>query len=109
MPVSDVFEKWGLGYSGCSGGDAGSPAQRSIWVSGIEWGGGDDASTLQRQLLADVRLPPAGYATWSDNIAYIFDRQVMKLLSAMEGGVVTDFKKVAEFRSPFVVGRQGFF
>jgi hypothetical protein len=103
------FEKWALGYSGCVGGDPGCPSRRSIWVSGIEWGGGDDESSLLGQIATDVSLPPTGFSKWGDNLEYIFDRQVLKLLSATEGGVVADFRKFAELRNPFVVGGQGYF
>src|SRR5262245_6012481 len=102
MAATDAFNKWGLGYSGCVGGDAGSANRPSIWVSGIEWGGGDDAASLRRQFELDVSRPPAGFSLWSDNLQYIFDRQIAKLLSAIEGGAATDFRKFAELRAPFV-------
>ncbi len=34
------FKEWCPGYSGCDGGDIGNEDNPSVWVCGIEWGGG---------------------------------------------------------------------
>lgn len=103
------FEKWGLGYSGCDGGDIGSPENPSIWVCGIEWGGGHSPEGLESHMNEDSSHPPGGYEVWTDNLAYIFNWQVMKLLTAINGNNVSEYKKFAEHVQPFVLGRKGYF
>ncbi|WP_260951748.1 hypothetical protein [Campylobacter sp. RM16187] len=38
--TEEYFKKWALGFSGCDGGDIGSPENPSAWLCGIEWGEG---------------------------------------------------------------------
>ena len=49
MGIDARFAKWATGFSGCDGGDIGSPKSRSIWFCGIEWGWGhpNDVKKLQ--------------------------------------------------------------
>jgi len=109
MGVTKNFENWALGYSGCDGGDIGSPSKPSIWVCGIEWGGGHTPEALVTHMEDDVNCPPRGYADWTENLAYIFNWQVVKLLSVISGGSVSDYKKFAETVKPFVEGSSGYF
>ena len=46
MSITERFENWALGYSGCDGGDLGYPSSPSTWVCGIEWGGGHTPEAL---------------------------------------------------------------
>lgn len=103
------FKEWGLGYSGCDGGDIGTPQMKSKWICGIEWGGGHDPQSLVRYMQEDVSAPPRGYESWEENISYIFNWQVMKLLSAIEGGKVENYKSFAKDAKPFVEGSNGYF
>ncbi len=109
MPVSTEFEKWGLGYAGCDGGDIGSPQLPSVWVCGIEWGGGHDPDGLRQHMQEDAQTPPKGYQSWENNLSYIFNWQVMKLLAAMKGLSVSKYKQFAEDEKPFVDGGVGYF
>ncbi len=109
MEVSRDFEKWGLRYSGCDGGDIGSPANPAIWVCGIEWGGGHTPESLTNHMEEDVNHPPRGYADWKENLAYIFNWQIMKILSVIDGGSTSEYKRFAEHVQPFVDGRRGYF
>ncbi|MBD3768457.1 MAG: hypothetical protein IE928_11050 [Gammaproteobacteria bacterium] len=109
MKASNEFEKWALGYSGCDGGDIGSRSSPAIWVCGIEWGGGHTPEALITHMEEDVNHPPKGYADWKENLAYIFNRQVMKMLSAINGGSVSEYKEFAERVQPFVDSRRGYF
>jgi hypothetical protein len=109
LPVSKEFEKWGLGYAGCDGGDIGSPQLPSVWVCGIEWGGGHNLEELRQDMQEDVQTPPKGYQSWEDNLNYIFNWQVMKLLAAMKGLPVSSYKQFAEVERPFVDGSVGYF
>lgn len=104
-----TFEKWALGFSGCDGGDIGTSQNRSVWLCGIEWGGGHDAQSLSESMKSDYSAPPFGYDNWNENLAYIFNWQAMKLLSAISKNEVSSYKKYAENVKPFVVGSLGFF
>jgi len=107
--MNSKFQKWGLNYSGCDGGDIGKPNHKSKWVCGIEWGGGHDYDSLLSSINEDLEGIPEGYDSWEENISYIFNWQVMKLLSAIEGGKVDEYKLFAERKKPFVNGSQGYF
>lgn len=109
MIVENDFQKWASGFSGCDGGDIGSPESRSIWVCGIEWGGGHDLASLNENILDEVVSPPLGYEDPSHNLAYIFNRQTMKLITAMQGGQVDDYEKMVVQNRPFVNGCTGYF
>jgi hypothetical protein len=109
MSITKKFEKWALGYSGCDGGGIGSPSSPGTWVCGIEWGGGHTPEALVTHMEEDVSSPPRGYSDWTENLAYIFNWQVMKLLSAINGGSVSDYKKFAETVKPFIDGSPNYF
>lgn len=104
-----LFKEWCVGYSGCDGGDLGSPESPSVWVCGIEWGGGHTPKSLLSNITEDVSTPPQGYDNWQENLSYIFNWQTMKLLSAINGGRVKDYKEFAERFMPFVRGSRGYF
>ncbi|MDF1822273.1 MAG: hypothetical protein P1U64_11895 [Alcanivoracaceae bacterium] len=107
--ASEEFEKWGLGYSGCDGGDIGSPSAPSTWVCGIEWGGGHTPELLRTHMAENVESPPKGYDSWEENTAYIFNWQVMKILAAINGGTVSEYSGFAKQEKPFVDGSNGYF
>jgi len=103
------FKKWCLEFSGCDGGDIGSKDNRSIWVCGIEWGGGHTPESLLEHMSKDFSTPPSGYKDWKENLAYIFNWQIIKLLSAINDRKVEDYKRFAEERKPFVKNSSGYF
>jgi len=107
--MTNGFSRWASGFSGCDGGDIGSPEQRATWVCGIEWGGGHDFNSLVESIEEDVSSPPVGYEVWEHNLDYIFNWQVMKLLCAIDGGKVEEYKTFAEKVMPFVSGQKGYF
>lgn len=107
--INHDFEKWALGFSGMDGGDIGAPSSQAIWVSGIEWGGGHSASSLLEEFNKNVSSPPDGYNDWAHNLKFKYNQQKMKLLSAVQGGIVADYKVFAETKRPFCVGSQGYF
>lgn len=39
---------WLRDFHGCDGGDIGSPEKPSVWVCGIEWGGGHTVENLRQ-------------------------------------------------------------
>jgi hypothetical protein len=109
MTVENAFQKWATGFSGCDGGDIGRPDRRSVWVCGIEWGGGHDLADLKNNIQDDVTTPSAGYDDYFHNLKYIFNWNTMKLLTAMQGGLVKDYKEMTKNMRPFVKDSQGFF
>lgn len=115
--VTAEFEKWALGFSGCDGGDPGSAQNKSVWFCGIEWGGGhpDDEVKLRDIFSEDVVAPAEGYSdendmpAWRHNLAYIFNWQAMKLLTAINGEDVSAYKSFAERLKPFVKNEMGYY
>ena len=112
------FAKWATGFSGCDGGDIGSPKSRSIWFCGIEWGGGypDDVKKLQDDVFTEnVEKPAVGYIdnnmmpAWKANLDYIFNWQAMKLLAAIHGQQTSTYKSFAEEVKPFVKDEIGYY
>jgi hypothetical protein len=109
--VSQNFADWALSFSGCDGGDIGSAENKSIWFCGIEWGGGhkNDKDELNAMFSSPVVNPGEGYDSWRENLAYRFNWQAMKLLSALDGLSVKDYKNFAETKKPFTQGEKGYF
>jgi len=106
-----AFRAWCLGYSGSDGGDMGGPRHPSIWVCGIEPGAARivDAQALAAQIRsADVSRPAPGYAHWRCNLAHSFTRRIAKLLAALAGGHVAEYRQFAEQEQPFTQGAHGF-
>ena len=106
---ANLFKEWCIGYSGCDGGDIGCLENPSIWVCGIEWGGGHTPDALISNIRENVKTPPQGYENWQDNLSYIFNWQTMKLLSVIDGGIVNNYKEFSERVKPFVYGSRGYF
>ena len=109
MTANPIFETWAKSYSGCDGGDLGSPERRAIWLCGIEWGGARTADALQAEMQCGESRPREGYGNASDNLAYIFNRQAMKILSAINGTQVSGYRDFCEQAQPFTQGSSGYF
>lgn len=109
MKANPNFETWATSYSGCDGGDIGSPERRAIWLCGIEWGGARTAEQLQDEMQCDEPCPPRGYGDASENLTYIFNRQVMKILAAIHGRPVSEYRDFCQQAKPFTQGSSGYF
>lgn len=109
MSATAEFAKWATSFSGCDGGYIGNPAQRSIWLCGIEWGGQRSADHLAEEILRDESQPPTGYPDASHNEAYIFNRQALKILSAIDGINVSGYRDFCSRAKPFTQGSSGYF
>lgn len=109
MPVTTEFKDWALGYAGCDGGDPGTASNPSVWVCGIEWGGGHDAAGLRSHLRKTDQHPPGGYDSWQKNLSWIFNWQIMKLLAVMNERPLKAYKQFAKEVEPFVMGAKGYF
>lgn len=107
--VTQRFSDWAMSFAGCDGGDLGTKERPATWICGIEWGGGHDPKKLESHLSDGPQKPCLGYESWTENLAYIFNWQTMKLLSAINGGSVENYKVFAENVRPFVKDSSGFF
>lgn len=109
--INKEFAAWAKGFSGCDGGDIGSPQNKSIWFCGIEWGGGhpEDGHELREIFSEKVGLPSEGHKDWKHNLAYPFNRQALKLLTSINGSNVSGYKEFAETYRPFNNGAKGYF
>ncbi len=96
-------KNWILDFSGCDGGTIGSPENQSIWVCGIEWGGGTDAQGLKNYINQKWEgSPNFGYKEIEDLDFYPYNRIVYKLLGVMQGFSVDDYKDFAHKEQPFI-------
>jgi hypothetical protein len=91
-------------FDGCDGGDPGSPKYPSIWLFGIEHG------------VYKSRHDPAFQDTDDDDtysvqtqLKWPYNRNAFKLLAAIEGVAVKEFRNFAESRQPFVHQSKGYF
>ena len=108
-PTEEV-KKWALGWSGCHGGDIGCPQRRSIWVCGIEWGGQyHNTEEIKHEFERKITCPPEGYCSEDGNLASPYDRNVLKIITAMCGNNVKNYKYVNSCIKPFVKEQEGFF
>lgn len=96
-------KNWLLDFSGCDGGTIGSPEKQSIWVCGIEWGGGQTAEELKNYI----------NQKWdgSDNFGYDkngvldyypYNMVTYKLLAVMQDYHLNNYKKFVEIEMPFL-------
>ncbi len=107
--VTDRFAHWALGFSGCDGGDP----ERSVWICGIEWGGGHTPNDLN--LDEDVSEPKyvglgGGWEDWEwkkfRKLPYNW--RALKLICALEGRDVATYREFYDARKCFDAG-SGYF
>lgn len=92
------FRSWALGrHSGCDGGDG----QGAVWVLGVEHGNSPNEGSGPDA--AHDGNPIARQRTYRYNV------QVFKLLAAIAGMAVQDWRGFAEREQPFVKGQRGYF
>jgi len=103
MNVTQDFEKWATGFSGCDGGNLHGP----VWFCGIEWGTGAEHE-LEEEFKLPVSEPPQFYEGPGDNLKYQFNVKLLKLIAAMRGRSVSDYKCVAN-ETPFPFHRDSEF
>ena len=105
--VNENFKKWALGFSGYDGGDIGSAQSPSVWLCGLEWGGGFKPEELADEFKDDVSEPSVGYKSHERNLAYQYNIKAIKLLCALNGA--SDHVKFNETVKPFTQGAKGYF
>jgi hypothetical protein len=92
------FRDWAVSeFAGCDGGDL----LGKTWVLGFEHGESD--AQRSGQPLEDDGYPILRQRT------YRYNRQVFKLLAAIDGGDVADWLSFADREQPFVKGARGYF
>lgn len=95
---------WLCGFSGCDGGEIGSPENPSIWVCGIEWAGEHKVEDLKRDVVTKLATASAGYEKWEDLVCFPYGIITSKLLAAVNGFNVEEYRQFAEQHQPFVIG-----
>ncbi|MEL5848969.1 MAG: hypothetical protein U7M05_06330 [Candidatus Igneacidithiobacillus chanchocoensis] len=111
MGYQEKFSLWASGFSGCDGGDLGSPESPSIWVCGIEWGGELSYDWLKNELdnYCDQSLPSKGYTSEDENTAYRYNVNTVKLLCSIDGSDASNYRDFSIKKRPFVSGSTGYF
>ncbi len=98
------FETWAKGFSGCHGGYI----EKSIWICGIEWGGQyNNEQELLHEFKRDVTKPPEGYCSEEGNLASPYDRNILKIITAIYGEEVSKYGEVNDKQQPFVKNSSG--
>jgi hypothetical protein len=110
MNVTKEFEKWAKGFSGCNGGNL----HGALWFCGIEWGMGKDHE-IGEELARNVSKPPQIYESAEDILKnattgkpYPYGIKLIKLITAIRGGSVSDYRRVAS-GTPFPFHRDSDF
>lgn len=96
-------KNWLLDFSGCDGGTIGSPEKQSIWVCGIEWGGGQTAEELENYINQTWNSSPDfGYSADSVLDFYQYNMVVYKLLAVMKNYDIDNYKQFVKKEMPFL-------
>jgi hypothetical protein len=91
-------------FSGCDGGDPGSPEFPSVWVFGIEYAN-------DNRVRSDIRPPVQCDDEYeiSRKLTYRFNRYVFKLLAALDNHDVDSYEAFAHKKQPFGKNSRGYF
>jgi hypothetical protein len=100
MSGTPAFEKWAKGFSGCDGGNLNG----EVWFCGIEWGLGKE-HFIWDEMKTDCTSPPQEYKSAEENLSYQLNRKLMKLIAAMKGGSVSEYRNIA-YNNPFPFHRK---
>ncbi|MWV60967.1 hypothetical protein DCO58_12110 [Helicobacter saguini] len=113
------FKEWAVSFSGCDGGDIGSESAPSIWVCGIEPGAKKGEYESDKEYIETLKKDMAhtfsdvnfGYdKEWAaTQDKYPFNRNICKILSVIDGGSASDYKKFIESKLPFSDSSKGYF
>ncbi|MBQ3674932.1 MAG: hypothetical protein II923_05010 [Campylobacter sp.] len=119
--INEKVKSFLLSDVGFDGGDLGSPDNQSIWLCGIEWGGGycdisdliEDTKnngyiSLEKIIEDSESYKDKGYKNKCINLAYQFNVKAVKLLASL-CGYKDDYLEFNDKIKPFVKGEKGFF
>ncbi|AWX16133.1 hypothetical protein CEP48_08115 [Mergibacter septicus] len=96
--------------SGHNGGDIGSAEKPSIWCCGIEWGGENINSESLQQFLATDEWKNIDGLDEMENCGNPTDQGICKVLAAVAGRKVEDYKAFAEEQQIWIKGaKTGYF
>src|ERR1035437_7437490 len=90
-------------FDGCDCDDPGSPASPSVWLFGIEWG-----NPKKKENKIVVKPEDDGYSI-KTQLTYQYNQKAFKLLAAMNGYDVSEYREFAQKHQPFVNGSGGYF
>lgn len=92
-------------FDGCEGGDPGSATTPSIWLFGVEpgWSKFDQDNTD-----AIVNPMDDGYSI-ETQLQWPYNRNAFKLLAAINGIPVSQYREFASMHQPFTQGSKGYF
>jgi len=91
-------------FDGCDGGDPGSPEAPAVWLFGIEHGtykSRHDASFHTAQDDPDYSI--------QTQLKWPYNQKAFKLLAAIEGKEVANYREFADIYQPFVKQSKGYF
>jgi len=92
--VSNNFERWALGFSGCDGGNP----KGCVWLCGLEYGGDDTEDSL---CFPDVSRPSAINPKDETFLRYQYNWRAMKLMAALKGVRPAEYREFFRRQSCF--------
>lgn len=96
-------------FDGCDSNMPGSSHHPSVWLFGIEPGFSEKDIALEKAILSGLLPSVDRNYSIDTQLGYRFNRSAFKLLAAMDGCDVSNFRQFAAERQPFVRGRPGYF
>lgn len=94
MKLDKNVIEWACSLSGCDGGSLNAP----IWISGIEWGGGDEEYYTKQlpEEIAKGKYTPSETYNWKDSLTYKYGTSLAKLITSYHGFDTSEYKIFAE-------------
>lgn len=96
-------------FDGCDSNMPGNPQRRSVWLFGIEPGYTEKDAALENAISASTAPSVDANYSIKTQLGYRFNKSAFKLLAALEGRAVQDFRDFAIERQPFVRDKDGYF
>lgn len=105
LSSAEKFQSWArTAEAGCDGGDPGSRDARSIWMFGVEYGDPkNNTGEINDGLVRDDDF------VIEQQIRHPYNRQGYKLLAAIHGQPVGQYRKFADLHEPCVKDTQGYY
>ena len=94
MKLEKKVIDWACSLSGCDGGNLNAP----IWISGIEWGGGDE-EYYTKQLPEEIengKYTPGKIYNWKDSLKYKYGISLAKLIASYNGFDISEYKNFVD-------------
>jgi hypothetical protein len=87
--VTETFDNWARGFSGCDGGNP----RGDIWLCGIEYAGEEEEQSFKQYLTQDVSKPPLPREDHASYLNSRYNQSALKILCALADERVSRYKE----------------